>query len=42
MWRNYWTGIVRTVANNRAYVIINVAGLSIGMAACIMILSYVR
>jgi putative ABC transport system permease protein len=42
MWRNYWTGIVRTVAKNRAYVIINVAGLAIGMAACVMILSYVR
>ena len=42
MWRNYWTVAVRALAKNRTYSIINVAGLAIGMAACIMILLYVR
>ena len=42
MWRNYWTVAVRALAKNRTYSIINIAGLAIGMAACIMILLYVR
>src|SRR5690348_16901837 len=42
MWRNYWTVAVRSLAKNRTYSIINIAGLAIGMAACIMILLYVR
>ena len=42
MWRNYWTVAVRALAKSRAYSIINIAGLAIGMAACIMILLYIR
>jgi putative ABC transport system permease protein len=42
MWRNYWTVAVRALAKSKAYSIINIAGLAIGMAACIMILLYVR
>ena len=42
MWRNYWTVAVRALAKNKAYSIINIAGLAIGMAACILILLYVR
>ncbi|NUQ18799.1 MAG: FtsX-like permease family protein [Sphingomonas sp.] len=42
MWRNYWTVAVRALAKNRTYSIINIAGLAIGMAACIMILLYIN
>ncbi|HET7057003.1 MAG TPA: ABC transporter permease, partial [Thermomicrobiales bacterium] len=42
MWRNYWTVAVRALAKNRTYSVINIAGLAIGMAACILILLYVR
>ncbi|HYC94430.1 MAG TPA: ABC transporter permease [Sphingomicrobium sp.] len=42
MWRNYWTVAVRALAKSKTYSIINVAGLAIGMAACIMILLYIR
>ena len=42
MWRNYWTVAIRALAKNRTYSIINIAGLAIGMAACIMILLYIR
>jgi putative ABC transport system permease protein len=42
MWRNYWTVAVRSLAKNRTYSLINIAGLAIGMAACILILLYVR
>ena len=42
MWKNYWTVAVRALAKNRTYSIINIAGLAIGMAACIMILLYIR
>ncbi len=42
MWRNYWTVAVRALAKNKTYSVINIAGLAIGMAACIMILLYVR
>jgi putative ABC transport system permease protein len=42
MWRNYWTVAVRALVKNRTYSAINIAGLAIGMAACIMILLYVR
>src|SRR5881398_978138 len=42
MWRNYWTVAVRALAKNRTYSVINIAGLAIGMAACIMILLYIR
>jgi putative ABC transport system permease protein len=42
MWRNYLNVGIRSLAKNKAYSIINIAGLAIGMAACLMILLYVR
>jgi putative ABC transport system permease protein len=42
MWRNYWTVALRALAKNRTYSIINIAGLAIGMAACVMILLYIH
>jgi putative ABC transport system permease protein len=42
MWRNYLTVGIRALAKNRTYAFINVFGLAIGMAACLMILLFVR
>ena len=42
MWRNYWTVAVRALAKSKTYSVINIAGLGIGMAACIMILLYIN
>jgi putative ABC transport system permease protein len=42
MWRNYWTVAVRALAKSKTYSIINIAGLAIGMAACVMILLYIN
>ena len=42
MWRNYWTVAVRALAKSKTYSVINIAGLAIGMAACIMILLYIH
>ena len=42
MWRNYLTVGVRALAKNRTYAFINIVGLAIGLAACLMILLYVR
>lgn len=42
MWRNYLTVGVRALAKNKTYAFINVFGLALGMAACLMILLYVR
>ena len=42
MWRNYWTVAIRALAKSRTYSIINIAGLAIGMAACVLILLYIR
>ena len=42
MWQNYWTVAVRALAKSKTYSLINIAGLAIGMAACILILLYVR
>jgi putative ABC transport system permease protein len=42
MWRNYLTVGIRALAKNRTYAFINVVGLAIGMAACLMILLFVR
>ncbi|MFL6845003.1 MAG: ABC transporter permease [Allosphingosinicella sp.] len=42
MWRNYLTVGFRALAKNRTYAFINIFGLAIGMAACLMILLYVR
>ncbi len=42
MWRNYVTVGVRALAKNRTYSFITIFGLAIGMAACLMILLFVR
>ena len=42
MWRNYLTVAVNALAKNRAYSIINLLGLAIGMAACLLILVFIR
>ncbi len=42
MWRNYLTVGVRALAKNRTYAVINIVGLAIGLAACLMLLVYVR
>ena len=42
MWRNYLTVGLRALAKNRTYAFINIFGLAIGMAACLMILLFVR
>ena len=42
MWRNYVTVGVRALAKSRTYAIINIAGLAIGLAACLMLLVYVH
>ncbi|MFL6863591.1 MAG: ABC transporter permease [Allosphingosinicella sp.] len=42
MWRNYLTVGVRALAKNRTYAFINIFGLALGLAACLLILLYVR
>jgi putative ABC transport system permease protein len=42
MWRNYLTVGFRALTKNRTYAFINIFGLAIGLAACLMILLYVR
>lgn len=42
MWRNYLTVGLRALSKNRAYAVINILGLAIGLAACLLILLYVR
>jgi putative ABC transport system permease protein len=42
MWRNYITVGIRALAKNKTYAFINIFGLAIGMAACLMILLFVR
>jgi len=42
MWRNYLTVGLRALAKNRTYAFVNVAGLALGLAACIVLLLYVR
>ena len=42
MWRNYMTVGLRALGKNRTYAFINIVGLAIGLAACLMILIYVR
>ena len=42
MWRNYLTVCLRALAKNRAYTAINIVGLALGLAACVLILLYVR
>ena len=42
MWRNYLTVGYRALTKSKTYAFINIAGLAIGLAACLMILLYVR
>ena len=42
MLRNYLTVAIRALAKSRTYSVINIAGLAIGMAACLMILLFIR
>lgn len=42
MWRNYLTVAINALAKNRVYSIINLLGLAIGMAACLLILAFIR
>ena len=42
MWRNYLTVGVRALAKNKTYALINILGLAIGMAACLVLLLFVR
>jgi len=42
MWRNYLTVGLRALAKNKTYAFINIFGLALGLAACLLILIYVR
>ena len=42
MWRNYLTVALRALANNKVYAAINIGGLALGLAGCLLILGYVR
>jgi putative ABC transport system permease protein len=42
MWRNYLTVGIRALAKNKTYAFINIFGLALGLAACLLILLYVR
>jgi len=42
MWRNYLTVAIRALTKNRVYAFINIFGLTVGLAACLLILLYVR
>ncbi|HEV3250192.1 MAG TPA: ABC transporter permease, partial [Puia sp.] len=42
MYRNYLKTAWRNLMKNKAFSLINIAGLSIGMAACLLILQYVN
>jgi putative ABC transport system permease protein len=42
MWRNYLAVGLRAMAKNKVYAFINVFGLAVGMAACVMLMLYVR
>ncbi len=42
MWRNYLTVAINALAKNRVYSAINLLGLAIGMAACLLILLFIR
>ncbi|MGH6613716.1 ABC transporter permease [Sphingomonas sp.] len=42
MWRNYLTVGIRALAKNRVYAAINIVGLALGIAACLLILGFVR
>ena len=42
MWHHYLTIATRLLTRNRLYAAINIGGLALGLAGCLLILSYVR
>ena len=42
MWRNYLKVGIRALTTNRTYAFINIFGLTIGLAACLTVLLYIR
>jgi putative ABC transport system permease protein len=42
MWRNYLTVAYRALCGHKVYAFINVFGLALGLAACLLLLLYVR
>jgi putative ABC transport system permease protein len=42
MWRHNALGALRALTRSRSYALINLAGLAIGLAACLLLLVYVR
>lgn len=42
MWRNYLTIAIRMLTRHRAQAAINIGGLALGLAGCLMTLNYVR
>jgi putative ABC transport system permease protein len=42
MWRNYLLVTLRLMARHRIYTAINIGGLALGLAGCLLILNYVR
>ncbi|HET9640439.1 MAG TPA: ABC transporter permease [Allosphingosinicella sp.] len=42
MWRNYLTVGYRALSRQKAYALINIVGLALGLAACLLLLLYVR
>ena len=42
MWRSYLTIALRLLVRNRVYAVVNIGGLALGLAGCLLILSYVR
>jgi len=42
MWRNYLIVGIRSLLKSRVYAAVNILGLAIGLAACVLILLYVR
>src|SRR5688572_5284538 len=42
MWRNYLKIALTLLARNRVYAAINIGGLALGLAGCLLILGYVR
>jgi putative ABC transport system permease protein len=42
MWRNYLTVGLRALVKNKTYAFINIFGLGVGLAACLILLLYVR
>ncbi|SMF66022.1 ABC transporter permease [Allosphingosinicella indica] len=42
MWQNYLTVALRALTKNRTFAVVNILGLALGLAACLLLLLYVR